>query len=316
MGVVYAATHPEIGKRVAIKVLAPHARRPRSDPPLQRRGARGQQNPPPEHHRHLRLQAAPRRAPLLRHGVPRGREPDGAPRARADGVRARCGGCSGRSAARWRRRTRRASCTATSSPTTSGWRRSTGPSRAQVARLRHRQAERSEQRQGHADRSLDGHAALHAARAGVGRAVDHRADIYALGVVLYQIFAGRLPFDGVTGHDIVLKHVTEAPPRPRATGRSRRRRWSESSSIVCRKSGLAAGDHARAERADRRRLRRRGRRARTTRQRWHDDPALADRGGTRGLHAGDARRGNRDSPRVGPRPGAVRGTTGVADDAA
>jgi serine/threonine protein kinase len=49
---------------------------------------------------------------------------------------------------------------------------------------------------------------------GMGRPVDHRADIYALGVVLYQIFAGALPFEGTTTHEIVLKHVTEVPPPP------------------------------------------------------------------------------------------------------
>jgi hypothetical protein len=48
----------------------------------------------------------------------------------------------------------------------------------------------------------------------MGKAVDHRADIYALGVVLYQIFAGALPFDGATTHEVVFKHVTEPPPRP------------------------------------------------------------------------------------------------------
>ena len=48
----------------------------------------------------------------------------------------------------------------------------------------------------------------------MGRAIDRRADIYALGVVLYQIFAGVLPFLGATHHEVVLKHVTEPPLPP------------------------------------------------------------------------------------------------------
>ena len=49
---------------------------------------------------------------------------------------------------------------------------------------------------------------------GMGRPIDHRTDIYALGVILYQIFAGRLPFDGGTAQEIIFKHVTEPPPSP------------------------------------------------------------------------------------------------------
>jgi serine/threonine-protein kinase len=49
---------------------------------------------------------------------------------------------------------------------------------------------------------------------GMGRAIDARTDIYALGVVLYQIFAGTVPFDGVTAHEIVMKHVSDAPLPP------------------------------------------------------------------------------------------------------
>ena len=49
---------------------------------------------------------------------------------------------------------------------------------------------------------------------GMGRAIDQRTDIYALGVILYQMFAGTLPFDGETAQEIVFKHVTEVPVPP------------------------------------------------------------------------------------------------------
>ncbi|HVV51946.1 MAG TPA: serine/threonine-protein kinase, partial [Polyangia bacterium] len=46
-----------------------------------------------------------------------------------------------------------------------------------------------------------------------GRAVDHRTDIYALGVILYQLYAGRLPFEGETFMEVLTKQVT-IPPEP------------------------------------------------------------------------------------------------------
>ncbi len=45
-----------------------------------------------------------------------------------------------------------------------------------------------------------------------GSKVDHRTDIYSLGVVLYELLAGRVPFEGDTSMDVILKHINEPPP--------------------------------------------------------------------------------------------------------
>ncbi|HET7791325.1 MAG TPA: serine/threonine-protein kinase [Gemmatimonadales bacterium] len=44
-----------------------------------------------------------------------------------------------------------------------------------------------------------------------GEAVDGRTDLYALGVVGYFAFSGRLPFDGGNAAAILAKHLTQAP---------------------------------------------------------------------------------------------------------
>jgi serine/threonine protein kinase len=44
--------------------------------------------------------------------------------------------------------------------------------------------------------------------------VDHRADIYGLGVTLYQALTGRLPFEGRTRMQVIYQHLNSAPVAP------------------------------------------------------------------------------------------------------
>jgi serine/threonine-protein kinase len=51
---------------------------------------------------------------------------------------------------------------------------------------------------------------------GHGQPADFRSDIYCMGVVLFELFCGRLPFTGETPLQIVVAHMQNAPPKPRS----------------------------------------------------------------------------------------------------
>jgi beta-lactam-binding protein with PASTA domain/predicted Ser/Thr protein kinase len=47
-----------------------------------------------------------------------------------------------------------------------------------------------------------------------GAGVDQRSDLYSVGVVLYELLTGKVPFNGESPVEIAMKHLSDTPPPP------------------------------------------------------------------------------------------------------
>jgi serine/threonine-protein kinase len=50
-----------------------------------------------------------------------------------------------------------------------------------------------------------------------GQEVDHRADIYSLGVILFDMLVGRPPFEAEAAAEVLAMQISKPPPSPRTT---------------------------------------------------------------------------------------------------
>ena len=119
-----------------------------------------------------------------------------------------------------------------------------------------------------------------------GHAVTATSDVYSIGVMLYEMLAGRLPFEGDSAVAVALKHLSEQPPpisqwRPdvhpaleavvmAALAKDPAHRWQSAEDLAAGARGGPHPDRGRRERRPgHRRLRAR------SRCRWRTRPAHA-----------------------------------------
>jgi serine/threonine protein kinase len=95
---------------------------------------------------------------------------------------------------------------------------------------------------------------------GQGLPADFRADIYSLGVVLFEALTGQLPFRGETATQIVMAHIQQPPPAPRGVNpalpealdriilrclqKDPARRWQSVSELAAALSAVSTGAEA------------------------------------------------------------------------
>jgi len=48
-----------------------------------------------------------------------------------------------------------------------------------------------------------------------GEHLDHRTDLYSMGVLIFRMATGRLPFEDSSGLEVLVRHIKDRPPRPR-----------------------------------------------------------------------------------------------------
>src|SRR5581483_387208 len=57
---------------------------------------------------------------------------------------------------------------------------------------------------------------------GRGDPIDGRSDLYAIGVILFQLLTGRLPFEAESPTQVVMMHLSVQVPDPRQVAPDRR----------------------------------------------------------------------------------------------